>query len=292
MSDEVAAPSVCVHLIHLPHTAQQAYAVQQWFELNADDYTLLLEEQTETPTARELRKRPELGLIYDEQGLWLAANGMKMQPDWVGQLQRLYRAGIRNELLARACLISSTANIVDATAGLGHDALLLAWLGASVTMVERHPILAALLMDAKAQATRFSDERLHQTLTRMTVVFAKSEDYLVDDARHRPVDVVYLDPMFPKAGTDKKQPLVKKEMQILQHLLSIPRLTDVAMDWGDALLPLAINVAKRVVVKRPRLAEPLAGIEPAHRWLGDACRFDGYFQHHLVYDLSPVPDHE
>ncbi|HEY4713441.1 MAG TPA: class I SAM-dependent methyltransferase, partial [Aquirhabdus sp.] len=95
--------------------------------MNTDDYVLVLEEQAETPTARELRKQPELGLIYDAQGLWLAANGMKMQPDWVGQLPRLYRAGIRNELLARACLISSTANIVDATAGLGHDALLLAW---------------------------------------------------------------------------------------------------------------------------------------------------------------------
>lgn len=281
-----------MYLIHLPHTAQQAHAVQQWFALNADDYVLELEEQAETPTARELRKRPELGLIYDEQGLWLAANGMKMQPDWVGQLQRLYRAGIRNELLARACLISSTANIIDATAGLGHDALLLAWLGASVRMVERHPILAALLMDAKAQATRFSDERLRQAVNRMTVIFAKSEAYLVDHAIHRAVDVVYLDPMFPKAATDKKQPLVKKEMQILQHLLSIPRHSDVGIDWGDALLPLAMNVAKRVVVKRPRLAEPLAGIEPAHRWLGDACRFDGYFQHHLGNDPSLVIDHE
>ncbi|MBC7751557.1 MAG: class I SAM-dependent methyltransferase [Candidatus Saccharibacteria bacterium] len=281
-----------MHLIYLPQTAQQAQAVQQWFALNTDDYALVLEEQAETPTARELRKRPELCLIYDEQGLWLAANGMKMQPDWVGQLQRLYRAGIRNELLARACLISSTANIIDATAGLGHDALLLAWLGASVTMVERHPILAALLMDAKAQAIRFSDERLHHAVNRMTVVFAKSEAYLVDHAIHSAVDVVYLDPMFPKAATDKKQPLVKKEMQILQHLLSIPRHSDVDIDWGDALLPLAMNVAKRVVVKRPRLAEPLAGIEPAHRWLGDACRFDGYFQHHLSNDLIPVIDHE
>ena len=281
-----------MHLIHLPQTAQQAQAVQQWFAQNADDYALVLEEQAETPTARELRKRPELGLIYDEQGLWLAANGMKMQPDWVGQLQRLYRAGIRNELLARACLISSTANIVDATAGLGHDSLLLAWLGASVTMVERHPILAALLMDAKMQAEKFSDERLHQTLARMTVVFAKSEAYLVDHPIPSLVDVVYLDPMFPKAATDKKQPLVKKEMQILQHLLSMPRQTDIEIDWGDALLPLAMNVAKRVVVKRPRLAEPLAGIEPAHRWLGDACRFDGYFQHHLPSDLPPVIDHE
>lgn len=281
-----------MRLIHLPHTAQQAQAVQQWFAVNADDYALVLVEQLETPSARELRKQPELTLIYDEQGLWLAVNGMKMQPNWVGELPRLYRAGIRNELLARACLTTSTVSIVDATAGLGHDSLLLAWLGASVTMIERHPILAALLMDAKAQAMRFSDERLHQAVSRMTVVFAKSETYLVDHAIPSSVDVVYLDPMFPKAATDKKQPLVKKEMQILQHLLSIPRQCDVDIDWGDALLPLAMNVAKRVVVKRPRLAEPLAGVEPAHRWLGDACRFDGYFQHQHSHGLAPVIDHE
>lgn len=281
-----------MRLIHLPKTLQQAQNLQQWFAVNADDYALVLAEQAETPTARELRKQPELTLIYDDQGLWLAVNGMKMQPNWVGELPRLYRAGIRNELIARACLTSSTVNVIDATAGLGHDALLLAWLGASVTMLERHPILAALLIDAKIQAERHSDERLQQALTRMTVVFAKSEAYLADHAIHREVDVVYLDPMFPKAATDKKQPLVKKEMQILQHLLSIPRPDQDEIDCGDALLPLAMDIAKRVVVKRPRLAEPLAGIEPAHRWLGDACRFDGYFQHHASDSLSSVSDHE
>ncbi len=279
-----------VRLIHLPQTVAQAQVVQQWFVQNAGDYDiqLVLEEQAETPTARELRTHPELSLIYDEQGLWLAANGMKMQPDWVGQLPRLYRAGIRNELLARACIVIPNACIIDATAGLGHDALLLAWLGASVTLVERHPILAALLIEAKAQAARHTDQRLQEVLARMTVVYAKSEHYLVDRAMNSGVDVVYLDPMFPKAATDKKQPLVKKEMQILQYLLSIPRTVDAEVDWGDALLPLAMHVAKRVIVKRPRLAEPLAGIEPAHRWLGDACRFDGYFQHPIASDMSPV----
>jgi 16S rRNA (guanine1516-N2)-methyltransferase len=281
-----------VRLIHLPHTVQQASAVQQWLVQNAGDYDLsaTLDEQAETPTARELRKQPELCLIYDEQGLWLAVNGMKMQPHWVGELPRLYRAGIRNELLARACLVNSHAHIMDATAGLGHDALLLAWLGATVVLVERNPILAALLMDAKTQALRYTDERLHHAVARMTVIFAKSEAFLVDHAKDLAVDVVYLDPMFPKSATEKKQPLVKKEMQILQYLLSQSSAESGVMDWGDALLPLAMQVANRVIVKRPRLANPLADIEPAHRWLGDACRFDGYFQHHGVSDSVPQQD--
>ncbi len=281
-----------MHLIHLPQTAQQAQAVQQWLIQHARDWavTLVLVEQSQTPTARELRQNPELGLIYDEQGLWLAVNGMKMQPDWVGELPRLYRAGIRNELLARACMVTPTPRIIDATAGLGHDALLLAWLGAKVTLVERHPILAALLMDAKLQAASHADERLQQTLARMSVIFAKSEAYLIDSAIQNGADVVYLDPMFPKAPTEKKQPLVKKEMQILQYLLSMPRLDDFVIDWGDALLPLAMQVANRVIVKRPKLASPLADIEPAHRWLGDACRFDGYFQHHVVSEAGLQQD--
>jgi 16S rRNA (guanine1516-N2)-methyltransferase len=51
------------------------------------------------------------------------------------------------------------------------------------------------------------------------------------------------------------------------------------MDLGDNLLGLAQKVAKRVVVKRPRLAVFLANQETTHQWLGDACRFDAYFQH-------------
>jgi 16S rRNA (guanine1516-N2)-methyltransferase len=54
------------------------------------------------------------------------------------------------------------------------------------------------------------------------------------------------------------------------------------MDLGDNLLSLAQKVAKRVVVKRPRLAVYLADLEPDHQWQGDACRFDAYFQHHLL----------
>jgi 16S rRNA (guanine1516-N2)-methyltransferase len=268
-----------MRIIHLSHTVEQALALQQWLVQNDDTLKTTLDKQLETPTARELRQNPELCLIYDDQGLWLAVNGMKMQPNWVGELPRLYRAGIRNELLARACLVTPTVRIVDATAGLGHDSLLLAWLGATVVLVERNPILAALLMDAKTQALRFTDSRLHQTIDRMTVIFAKSEVYLSDSAICSATDVVYLDPMFPKSATEKKQPLVKQEMQILQYLLSQSSADHGVIDWGDALLPLAMSIAKRVVVKRPRLANPLANIEPAHRWLGDACRFDGYFQH-------------
>ena len=91
------------------------------------------------------------------------------------------------------------------------------------------------------------------------------------------LDVVYLDPMFPQRDQNqqaiKKQAQVKKQMQLLHMLLP----EDGEMDLGDQLLDLAKQVAKRVVVKRPKHAVYLAGQTPDHQWLGDACRFDAYF---------------
>ena len=110
------------------------------------------------------------------------------------------------------------------------------------------------------------------------MVFSDSSDYLqqqIDQNNH--VDVIYLDPMFPQRDQNqqavKKQAQVKKQMQLL-HLL-LPE--DGEMDLGDHLLVLAQDIAKRVVVKRPRLAVFLNDQQPNHQWQGDACRFDAYF---------------
>lgn len=226
--------------------------------------------------ARHLRQHPELAFVLDEQGLNLAAQGMKMQPDWVGQLHRLKRATHKSELIARACHTTQKPRILDATAGLGHDGLLLAWLGAQVVMVERHPVLYALLTSSYAEASRHAD--FQDVLSRITIIHAESADYL-QQQQAKSVDVIYLDPMFPKPEQpDKKQPQVKKEMQIL-HLL-LPQ--HGVMDLGENLLPLAQQIAPRVIVKRPKLAPTLTHETPQHQWVGDACRFDGYFAPSLM----------
>jgi len=227
--------------------------------------------------ARFLRLNPELALCVDENGLWLSANGMKMQPDWKAEISRLKRASLKSEMIARACQLSEKPILVDATAGLGHDSLLMAYLGAQIQLVERHPILFTLLEDAKAQAEQ--DSFLSQFMDRIQLIFADSASYLQQlQQTAQMIDVVYLDPMFPQRDQNhqaiKKQAQVKKQMQLL-HLL-LPE--DGEMDLGDNLLVLAQKVAKRVVVKRPRHAIFLANQEPAHQWQGDACRFDAYFQ--------------
>lgn len=223
-------------------------------------------------SARHLRLHPEIALTLDITGLSLAANGMKMQPDWVGQLHRLKHASHRNELIARACQTNLQPSILDATAGLGHDGLLLAWLGAKVTLLERHPVVFVLLQAALQQVQQ--EASFASVISRIAVVHAEASDYL-RGLTAESFDVVYLDPMFPKSQQpDKKKAQVKKEMQILQILLSQQQ----ALDAGDYLLALARQVASRVIVKRPRHAPPLDQATPDHEWQGDACRFDGYFQ--------------
>ncbi len=228
--------------------------------------------------ARFLRLNPALALCVDDDGLWLCANGMKMQPDWKGESGRLKRASLKSEMIARACNLAEKPTLIDATAGLGHDSLLMAHLGAQVTLVERHPILFTLLEDTQQRALQ--DPFLKLAAARIQLVFSDSADYLKAQAElGHSVDVVYLDPMFPQRDQHqqavKKQAQVKKQMQLLHMLLP----EDGEMDLGDHLLPLAQQIAKRVVVKRPRLAVFLADQPTAHQWQGDACRFDAYFQH-------------
>ncbi len=235
-------------------------------------------QYVEKINTKQLKQHDDLLLVVNAQGLSLAANGMSMQPDWVGQLARLKRANHKNELIARACQTERQPLIIDATAGLGHDGLLLAVLGANVVLIERHPILFALLTDAHRTASQCVE--LAAAMQRIRLVYDDSSRYLASQVQaNKLVDVVYLDPMFPKGGHKqaKKQAQVKKEMQILHQLLP----DNGTMDLGEYLLPLACQLAARVIVKRPRHAPTLDATIPQHQWTGDACRFDGYFQPEL-----------
>ena len=230
--------------------------------------------------ARFYRQYPDLALSVDQDGLWLCANGMKMQPDWKSEIPRLKRASLKSEMIARACQLAEKPKLLDATAGLGHDSLLMAQLGAEVTLVERHPILFTLLEASRDMALQ--DEFLQTAASRIELVYADSADYLQQLIEQRTrFDVIYLDPMFPQRDQNqnavKKQAQVKKQMQLL-HLL-LPE--DGEMDLGDGLLALAQHIAARVVVKRPRLAVFLNQQMPDHQWQGDACRFDAYFQNSI-----------
>jgi 16S rRNA (guanine1516-N2)-methyltransferase len=184
------------------------------------------------------------------------------------------RHGSRNkEPLARAVGLKGAIHptVLDATAGLGRDAFVLASLGCTVTLVERSPIIAALLRDGLARAAAHPGTR--DISRRMQAQIGDAVAIMVGLADQARPDVVYLDPMYPHRG---KSALVKKEMRLLRALvgedLDAPR-----------LLETALHVArKRVVVKRPRLAPCLPGIAPSHTMTGSTTRFDIYLCAHAA----------
>ena len=67
--------------------------------------------------------------------------------------RRKYGGG-RSQLIAKAVGIKkgSKLKVLDATAGLGGDAFVLACLGCEMTLLERSPIIAALLEDGLRRA--------------------------------------------------------------------------------------------------------------------------------------------
>jgi len=106
-----------------------------------------------------------LRLVQDEAGLALGGDekryGKPLSVDFVaGQAAHRRRfGGGRGQLVAKACGLTKgvTPCIVDATAGLGRDAFVLASLGAQVLLIERVEAIAALLEDGLKRASRHSD---------------------------------------------------------------------------------------------------------------------------------------
>ncbi|QUJ67426.1 class I SAM-dependent methyltransferase [Photobacterium sp. GJ3] len=208
----------------------------------------------------ELLKRdePKLGAVYVDLAGGAASHRRKF-------------GGGRGQAIAKAVGLKSGAmpRVLDATAGLGRDAFVLASLGCTVQMVERHPVVAALLEDGLRRA-KADAEIGHWVSERMTLLHATSQDalaQLADDPDYLAPDVVYLDPMFPHK---KKSALVKKEMRVFQSLVGAD--TD-----ADLLLTPSLALAtKRVVVKRPDYAPWLDGQQPSTVIETKKNRFDVY----------------
>src|SRR5690349_21896890 len=107
---------------------------------------------------------------------------------------RFRRGGERGHPLVRAAGIRKghMPSIVDATAGLGRDAFLLASAGAAVTLLERSAEVHALLKEALARAAAESAE-LAEVVGRMNLIHGDARDLLPG---LKP-DVVIVDPMHP-----------------------------------------------------------------------------------------------
>lgn len=208
-----------------------------------------------TPNRLELCKRdePKLGAIY--------VNFVSSTLAYRRRMGGGFREAIARAVCSRG---RELPDVVDATAGWGRDAFILGSLGCRVMMVERHPVVSALLDDGLQRGYLSTEigswlcDRL--TLAQTTCLAALS------NLKRRP-DVVYLDPMYPYK---QKNALVKKEMRLLQLLVGCDD------DAGGLLEPARRLATQRIVVKRPYHAPPLANVAPHATIKTKNHRFDVY----------------
>jgi 16S rRNA (guanine1516-N2)-methyltransferase len=182
--------------------------------------------------------------------------------------RRKYGGG-KGQSIAKAVGISGAykPTVLDATAGLGRDAFVLATLGCNVTLIERHPVVYLLLKSGLQCA---QDEiEIADIMARMALMQGNSIDLLSrwDSLGNLQPDIVYLDPMFPHSTASAE---AKKEMKLFRSLVGADIDEDQLWEQADSI------ARCRIVVKRPAKAPPLAGRAPSYTLAGKANRFDVY----------------
>lgn len=238
-------------------------------------------------------------LLDDKNQLSLLSHSLSVAPEWDKLQRRVVSAGRKTELILQAAKITADSVVIDATAGFGHDSLILASSGAQVIMLEEQPVMALLLLSEQQRMSR--EPNWQKLMARLQIINIDALSYFasymdrggelkldklrIDNLRidDKAIDVVYLDPMFPEGSyqDDKtgKGAKVGKHMQAL-HLLARPP----SLEQEQQLLNNAQNVVRlyaqksaRVIVKRPKLAPFFAEQPPDESWHNAAVRFDGYF---------------
>ncbi|CEK09849.1 class I SAM-dependent methyltransferase [Legionella hackeliae] len=186
---------------------------------------------------------------------------LPLNADFTASTWQKRRDAGKKQGLIRACKPGPGVRIIDATAGWGRDAAVLASFGARVIMLERQPILAALLNDALMRRDAHT-----RKILQLKLYHVDAFNYLHELSQQDYPDVIYIDPMHPER---QKSALVKKDMQVLQQLIARD-------DKTEELIQLAkTRVMKRVVVKWPQHSPALE--KPDTTIAGKTVRFDIYF---------------
>ncbi len=225
------------------------------------------------PTQLNLSSSAELLLQVGPAGLSLQATAADapgaVRVDFVeGALaHRRQFGGGTGQMVAKAVGLRGAIRptVLDATAGLGRDAFVLAALGCEVTLLERQPVIAALLEDGLQRARQAGGE-VAEIVARMHLLPVDAIEAMADWSGPVP-QVIHLDPMFPQR---EKSALVKKEMRLFRPLAGDD--TD-----APALLAAALKLAShRVAVKRSRKAPTIDGPAPSAQLKGQSSRYDIY----------------
>ena len=205
-----------------------------------------------------------LTVLFDSKGVSLTGYKLSYQGDFDGMLRRVTEGRLLHEMLVKATKTDIENPIaIDATAGMGEDAFLIAANGYDVTLHEQNPVIALLLKDAIRRAKR--QPVLKDIVNRMHVVEGDSVEILSN--RLDPVDLIYLDPMFPGR---QKSGLIGKKLQLIQKM-------EAPCSEEDVLFDAAIKASpSKIIVKRPLKAPFLAGRKPNYSLDGKAIRYDCY----------------
>ena len=253
---------------HAPLSLAVTWSDPQW-QASAE----ALAERLQLPVLAESAADVALLLELDAAGLALRSTEAgapgAVRVDFVGGAlaHRRQFGGGAGQMVARAVGIRGSVrpSVLDATARLGRDAFVIAALGCEVTLLERQPVIAALLEDG-LQRARAAGGEVAEIAERMQLLHCDAIAAMGDWQLPTP-QVIHLDPMFPHRD---KSALVKKEMRLFRPL---------AGDDDDApeLLAAALQLAShRVAVKRPRKAPAIAGQRPSAELAGQSSRYDIY----------------
>lgn len=205
-----------------------------------------------------------LTVVFDSKGVSLSGYNLTYQGDFETMLRRVTEGRLLHEMLAKATKTDKPGlKAIDATAGMGEDAFLIAANGYDVTLHEQNPVISLLLKDSIRRAKKHPI--LKNIVSRMHVVEGDSVDIL--NSRLDPVDVIYLDPMFPGR---QKSGLINKKLQLIQKM-------EAPCTNEHELFDAAINACpSKIIVKRPLKAPFLAEKAPNHTLEGKAIRYDIY----------------
>lgn len=205
----------------------------------------------------------QLFLIQEDDCIVLTDGRLQLKGDFTSLMPRLRTSNLQREFLVKASRIKGVEHpvLIDATAGMGEDSMILAAAGFEVYLFEQDHVIAALLKDALRRAADIPD--LSEAVSRMHFTEGNSIE-LMAGLGIEP-DVVLLDPMFPAR---QKSALVKRKFQLLQQL------EKPCTDERD-LLDAALNMKpRRVVIKRPLKGPYLADVKPGYSINGKAIRYD------------------
>ncbi len=206
----------------------------------------------------------KLTVIFDVSGVSLSGYGLSYQGDFEAMIRRVSGGRLLHEMLVKAVKTTETGlKAIDATAGMGEDAFLIAAYGYEVTLCEQNPVIAALLSDAIKRAKK--NPATKDIASRMHLIEGNSIDILTGEIQTP--DVIYLDPMFPAR---QKSGLINKKLQLIQKL-------EPPCAGEEELFDAAIKAGpKKIVVKRPLKSPNLAGRKPNYVLNGKAIRYDVY----------------